>query len=98
MKQLLLMVAVMSVLHPLSSLAAFPPVPARQTTQTTCYDDGTAYYSYNIPCTGTGQDGELQMGVPTTPTRFTFYSDQTVFDNQTKLTWSRDANPGVTAN
>ncbi|MCP3979406.1 MAG: choice-of-anchor C family protein [bacterium] len=60
-------------------------VPATGTTQ--CWDDaGTS-----IPCAGTGQDGELQLGLSTNP-RFLDNSDGTVTDNLTGLIWLKDAN------
>lgn len=62
-----------------------------QTGQTTCYDSaGVA-----IPCAGTGQDGDIQAGVPWPDLRFADNGDGTVTDNLTGLMWTRDANlPG----
>lgn len=64
-------------------LAAVP-----KTGQLQCFDlDGNA-----VPCSDTGQDGELQAGVePPTP-RFTANGDGTVTDNLTGLVWLQDAN------
>jgi hypothetical protein len=59
-----------------------------QTGQTICYDvDGV-----EIDCTGTGQDGEYQMGVVCPDPRFTDNGDGTVTDNCTGLMWLKDAN------
>jgi len=62
------------------------PVPVPKTGQTTCYD------SSGTPrgCAGTGEDGEYQKGVATTP-RFTDYGDGTVTDNLTGLMWTKNA-------
>jgi hypothetical protein len=61
-------------------------VPA--TGQTTCYDSTGA-----IPCPGTtGQDGDLQQGVPWPDPRFTDNGDGTITDNLTKLIWLKIAN------
>lgn len=58
-----------------------------KTGQTICYDaSGTV-----IACAGTGQDGELQMGVAWPNPRFTDNGDQTVTDNLTGLMWPKDA-------
>ena len=46
-----------------------------------------------IPCAGTGQDGELQAGVPWPDPRFTDNGDGTVTDNLTGLIWLKNANP-----
>lgn len=40
-----------------------------------------------IPCTGTGQDGEYQLGVPSPSPRFTDNNDGTVADHRTGLIW-----------
>lgn len=68
-----------------------PPTELPRTGQTTCYDSaGTV-----IPCAGTGQDGEIQAGVPWPNPRFTDNGDGTVTDNLTGLIWTKDANaPG----
>lgn len=63
-----------------------PTLP--KTGQSTCYDENGG----NINCTGTGQDGELQVGVFWPTQRFSFNADQTVTDNLTGLIWSKDAN------
>ncbi|TLM65893.1 MAG: DUF1566 domain-containing protein [Deltaproteobacteria bacterium] len=58
-----------------------------KTGQTACYDSSGTL----IPCAGTGQDGELQSGTPWSNPRFTVHANQTVTDNLTGLTWTRDA-------
>jgi len=71
-----------------------------KTGQTTCYNAaGTG-----IPCTGTGQDGDLQEGVAWPIPRFVNNGDGTITDDLTGLMWTQDAytpgpagcNPGVT--
>ncbi len=70
------------------SAHAFPPAPIPQTGQTTCYDiAGLA-----ITCTGTGQDGELQNGMPWPNPRFTDNANGTITDNLTGLIWLKNAN------
>jgi hypothetical protein len=44
-----------------------------------------------IDCHGTAQDGELQAGLKFAKDRFA-ESKQTIYDNNTGLTWLRDAN------
>jgi len=62
--------------------------PVEKTGQTTCFNtEGT-----QIDCGGTGQDGDLQAGVPHPTPHFTINGDGTVTDNLTGLTWLRDAN------
>jgi hypothetical protein len=70
-------------------LQKFPTLVSK-TGQTTCYDaSGNA-----IPCTNTGQDGELQKGAPVNPTmpRFQNMRNGTVRDNLTGLIWLKNAN------
>jgi|GEM_PF-603571 len=65
----------------------YPTAPIEKTDQTVCYDEvGTP-----ITCTGTGQDGEYQRGVPLGSPRFTINGDGTVTDNLTGLIWLQDA-------
>ncbi|OGO12509.1 MAG: hypothetical protein A2Y53_01885, partial [Chloroflexi bacterium RBG_16_47_49] len=65
------------------------PAELPRTWQTTCYDTaGTV-----ISCAGTGQDGELQAGVPWPSPRFTDNGDDTVTDNLTGLMWTKRADP-----
>lgn len=53
-----------------------------------CFDsDGT-----EIPCAGTGQDGDLLPGQPWPEPRFCKIGDQLVQDRLTELVWSMDAN------
>jgi hypothetical protein len=60
------------------------PVGIAKTGQILCWDD-----LGEIPCPGTGQDGETQRGVAVTP-RFTDNGNGTVKDNLTGLTWLQD--------
>ncbi len=66
------------------------------TAQTKCYEsDGVG--TDEIPCAGTGQDGEYQKGVAWDPAaRFTDNGDGTVTDKLTGLVWTRDANLVIT--
>ena len=56
------------------------------TGQNTCYDAGGSV----IACSGTGQDGEYQLGDTASP-RFTDNADGTVTDNLTGLIWLQNA-------
>lgn len=58
-----------------------------QSGQVLCYDAAGA----EIPCTGTGQDGDLQMGIPLPSPRFTDNGNGTVTDNLTGLIWLKNA-------
>ena len=64
------------------------PLALASTNQTECFDVNGDI----IPCTGTGQDGEIQAGVPTPAQRFTDNGDGTVQDNLTGLVWMKKAN------
>jgi hypothetical protein len=59
-----------------------------QTGQKTCYDEAGAPLD---SCAGTGQDGELQMGVPATEPRFHDNGNGTVTDTFTGLVWLKNA-------
>lgn len=48
-------------------------------------------------CSGTGQDGELRMGVPWSVPRFVNNGDGTITDNLTGLIWPQNANPTMAA-
>lgn len=62
--------------------------PVMATGQTDCFDtSGNA-----INCSGSGQDGEYQLGAPWLQTRFTINMDTTITDNLSGLTWAPDAN------
>lgn len=75
----------LAILSPLSLHASTIQLP--KTGMTTCYDAaGTV-----ITCTGTRQDGELQLGISWPAQRFSDHGDGTVTDNLTGLTWTRDA-------
>ncbi len=68
--------------------SAFVP----QTGQTSCWDSfGTPI----LDCSGTGQDGNLQAGVPAPTPHFTDNMDETFTDNRSGLTWLENADcPG----
>jgi hypothetical protein len=59
-----------------------------KTGQTICYNSSGAI----ISCAGTGQDGDLQKGVPWPNPRFTDNSNGTITDNLTGLIWLKNAN------
>jgi hypothetical protein len=65
-----------------------PPAPMPQTGQTQCWDAAGT----EIPCDGTGQDGDLQEGIPFPSPRFTDRGNGTVRDNLTGLIWLQKAN------
>jgi hypothetical protein len=58
-----------------------------RTGQALCYDR----YGVEIPCTGTGQDGEYQYGIEWPNPRFTDNGNGTVTDNLTGLIWLKNA-------
>jgi hypothetical protein len=64
------------------------PAPVEVTGQTTCYGASGVV----IPCLDTGQDGDIQAGVPFPSPRFTDNGDSTVTDNLTNLIWLKNAN------
>jgi uncharacterized repeat protein (TIGR01451 family) len=59
-----------------------------ETGQVRCWDDTYA----EVPCAGTGQDGDHRAGAEWPTPRFEVSGD-CVTDRLTGLTWSRDANP-----
>jgi hypothetical protein len=70
---------------PAAAFAEMALIP--QSGQTLCYDaSGT-----EIPCAGSGQDGDQQMGIPWPTPRFTDNSNGTVTDNLTGLIWLKNA-------
>jgi hypothetical protein len=64
--------------------------PLSQTGQTGCFDVVVPYGE--ISCTGTGQDGEFQVGIPVPDPRFTDNGNGTVTDRLTGLTWLQNVN------
>ena len=66
------------------------PAPVEATGQQLCYDP-SALTTDVIPCAGTGQDGESQLGVAWPAQRFTDNLDGSVTDNLTGLIWLEDA-------
>jgi len=71
-----------------SGLAHAGTVNLPRTGQTKCYDIN----GIEIPCAGTGQDGEIRAGVAWPEPRFTANGDGTMTDNLTGLMWTKDAN------
>ena len=62
-----------------------PIAPVLKTRQTLCW--GADYPYPDIPCAGTGEDGEYQAGVTQPTPRFIDNGDGTVTDYVTGLTW-----------
>jgi len=82
-------IAVLSVLLIfLTSFAFAGTIDLPKTGQTECYDAGGT----EIPCVGTGQDGEIQAGVAWPEPRFTDNGDDTMTDNLTGLIWASNGN------
>ena len=65
---------------------ATPSAPAQRTGQTLCFDSS----GNEIPCAGSGQDGDIRPGVPWPAERFADHLDGTVSDRLTGLTWLKD--------
>lgn len=61
-----------------------------QTDQQACYDEK----GREIPCAGSGQDGETRFGIGWPEPRFDAQGDDVVLDRLTGLYWTRNANPG----
>jgi len=79
-------IAIIITAMPIVTFAEQALVP--QSGQVLCYDaSGT-----DILCTGTGQDGDQRMGVPSPNPRFIDNSNGTITDNLTGLTWLKNAN------
>ena len=70
---------------PVAAFAEQALVP--QSGQTVCYDAA----GVEIPCTGTGQDADQQMGIAWPNPRFTDNSNGTITDNLTGLIWLKNA-------
>jgi hypothetical protein len=73
------------------SSATGAPSEVPTTGQRMC-NDPSGSTSNEIPCTGTGQDGELRTGVKWPFPRFTKNGDGTVTDHLTGLVWLEDLN------
>ncbi len=58
--------------------------------QTICY----SRTGEEIPCPGSGQDGESRWGRPWPQPRFRIFSEEVAEDRLTGLVWTRNANPG----
>jgi hypothetical protein len=71
----------------LATCLADPPSQPLKTGQTTCYNGTGAV----IACAGTGQDGDLQIGVAR---NFTDNGDGTVSDSVTGLMWEKISDDG----
>ncbi|MFZ4858968.1 MAG: putative Ig domain-containing protein [Desulfuromonadaceae bacterium] len=94
MKQVLLAAFAFVLLYSPFSIVHAAPAPVPQTGQTLCFNSIGA----EIPCAGTGQDGDIKSGVAWPDPRFSDNGNGTVSDNLTGLMWTKDANaPGPTA-
>ena len=80
-----LLIVVVSLLIPVLLTAG--TINLAKTGETTCYDTAGTL----ISCAGTGQDGDIQAGVPWPDPRFTDIGDGTIRDNLTGLVWTQDA-------
>jgi len=72
----------------LTSVSLAGTINLPKTGQTKCYDTE----GVEIPCPGTGQDGDIQAGVAWPEPRFADNGDGTMIDNLTGLMWTKDAN------
>ena len=91
MKRIICLTMVVTLMMAGAAFAGTVNLP--QTGQTQCWDTS----GNQIPCSGTGQDGEIQAGVAWPDPRFTDNGDDTMTDNLTGLMWTKDANlPGAT--
>jgi len=88
MKNLQLVLFTVFALHASFSIAfaAGPVLP--QTGETGCWDT----FGGAIDCSGTGQAGDQQTGMPWPSPRFTDNANGTVTDNLTGLIWLKNAN------
>jgi murein DD-endopeptidase MepM/ murein hydrolase activator NlpD len=88
------MMALVILLLPCMAYAGMITLP--QTGQTKCYDGSV--YGNQIACAGTGQDGEMQMGVAWPNPRFTNPDGTTpingdvIVDQLTGLMWTKNVN------
>ena len=85
MQKKLFMIALLILLVPYMAFAGTIQLP--KTGQTKCYDTAGT----QIPCAGTGQDGEVQMGMPWPSPRFHDHGNGTITDNLTGLMWTKNA-------
>jgi hypothetical protein len=72
----------------LTSITFAGTVNLPKTGQTKCYNTSGG----EIPCAGTGQDGEIQAGVAWPEPRFIDNGDDTITDNLTGLMWTKNGN------
>jgi hypothetical protein len=75
------------VLVPLAFADEDEKAPVAVTGQTQCWDTHIA----QIDCSGTGQDGDIQAGVPFPTPRFVDHRNGTVTDRLTGLIWLKNA-------
>jgi hypothetical protein len=78
----------------LGTEALEPPAGVLKTGQTKCWPT-TGINDPEIPCAGTGQDGEFQIGLARS---YTDNADGTITDNATGLMWEKLVNQDFTPN
>ena len=82
-KRISFLLSTLIILFIIPCIAFSATIQLPQTGQTKCYNkSGT-----EIPCTGTGQDGEIQAGIGWPNPRFLDNGDGTITDNLTGLMW-----------
>lgn len=86
-KILITLMLVLLAILPTTAFAEQALVPQSGSGQVLCYDAGGA----EIPCAGSGQDGELQLGIPWPSPRFVDNGNGTISDNLTGLIWLKNA-------
>lgn len=92
MKKVAIALGSLVLLLPLTAVAVPQLCLIPRTGQNLCYDP-TGATPNTVVCGTTGQDGELQAGIPWPSPRFTNNNDGTITDNLTGLMWTQDADP-----
>jgi len=86
-KSLITLMLILLATLPTATFAEQALVPQSGSGQVLCYDAA----GIEIPCAGTGQDGDQQLGIPWPVPRFTDNNNGTLTDNLTGLTWLKNA-------
>jgi hypothetical protein len=87
-KSLITLMLLLLTALPTAAFAEQALVPQSGSGQVLCYNATGA----DIPCAGTGQDVDLQMGIPWPNPRFVDNGNGTTSDNLTGLVWLKNAN------
>src|SRR5574341_736324 len=86
-----LLFTILLLMAPLTAHASTIQLP--RTGQTVCYEPSLQDTLWaEIPCAGTGQDGDKLAGKPWPNPRFTDNTDGTVTDHLTGLNWLKNLN------